>query len=174
MYIQHETCTYIHTREKLKYYYIGTHMTTRDIFCQDLKEYLNNGVEVAKRRNRCCVSILLKKMLRKEGRRRLHVQYATMLKKLFYKYMFARGMYIIPLEDAEGILANLDQLCNTLKNEEKTEEQKQPKEKMVSISFHLPKKMLEEIDNYAEINNTTRSATVRKAVEEMLKKYRNI
>jgi hypothetical protein len=111
-------------------------------------------------------------MLRKEGRRRLHVQYATMLKKLFSRYIFGKGMYIIPLEDAEHILTNLDQLCNTLKNEEKPEEQKQPKEKMVLISFHLPKKMLEELDNYAEINNTTRSAIVRKAVEEMLKKYK--
>jgi hypothetical protein len=142
-----------------------------DMFCADLKEYLESGIDAAKRRRRCCVMLLLRKMLRKEGRRRHHAQYATMLKKLFLRYMYNRGMYIIPIEDAEKILLNLDQLCQPLKSEKK-EEEKQPKEKMVLISFHLPKNMLYELDKYAEENYTTRSEAVRKALEEMLKKYR--
>jgi hypothetical protein len=143
------------------------------MFCSDLKEYLEEGIDTAKRRRRCCVMLLLRKMLKKEGRRRYHAQYATMLKKMLLRYMYNRGMYIIPLEDAEKILANLDQLCKTLKTEKK-EEEKQPKEKMVLISFHLPKNMLYELDKYAEEKYTTRSDAVRKALEEMLKKYRQL
>ena len=147
-------------------------MTYRDTFCTDLKEYLEQHIDTAKKRRRCCVVLLLRKILRKEGRRIYHAQYATMLKKVFLRYMYNRGTYIIPLEDAEKLLTNLDQLCQTLKSEKKEEEEKQPKEKMVLISFHLPKNMLEELDKYAEINYTTRSDAVRKALEEMLKKYR--
>jgi Arc/MetJ-type ribon-helix-helix transcriptional regulator len=149
------------------------HMAYSDMFCTDLKEYLENGIDAAKRRRRCCVMLLLRRMLRKEGRRRFHVQYAVMLKKLFPRYIYGRGMYIIPLEDAEKMLADIDQLCKTLKSEKK-EEEKQPKEKMVLISFHLPKNMLYELDKYAEINYTTRSDAVRKALEEMLKKYQAV
>jgi hypothetical protein len=147
------------------------HMAYWDMFCADLKEYLEEGINAAKRRRRCCVMILLRKMLRKEGRRRYHAQYATMLKKMFLRYMYNRGMYIIPIEDAEKILEDIDQLCQPPKSEKK-EEEKQPKEKMVLISFHLPKNMLKELDKYAEENYTTRSEAVRKAIEEMLKKYR--
>jgi hypothetical protein len=141
------------------------------LFCADLREYLEQHIDTAKRRRRCCMMLLLRKMLRKEGRRRYHVQYAVMLKIMFSKYMYSRGMYIIPLEDAEKILANLDQLCQPLKSEKK-EEEKQPKEKMVLISFHLPKNMLYELEKYAEMERINRSEAVRKAVEEMLKKYR--
>jgi hypothetical protein len=145
-------------------------MAYRDMFCADLKEYLENGIDAAKRRRRCCITILLRKMLKKEGRRRYHVHYAVMLKKLFLRYMYSRGMYIIPLEDAEKML--IDQLCRSLESEKKEEESKQPKEKMVLISFHLPKNMLEEIDRYAEAHRISRSDAVRKALEEMLEKYR--
>jgi hypothetical protein len=143
------------------------------VFCADLKEYLESGIDAAKRRRRCCITLRLRMMLRREGRRRYRVQYATMLKRMFLKYMYSRGMYIIPIEDAEKILANLDQLCQSIKSEKK-EEEKQPKEKMVHISFHLPKNMLEELNKYAEMERISRSEAVRKAVEEMLKKYRQI
>ena len=162
----------MHVAEKFKYCRVCMHMAYRDMFCADLKEYLENGIEMTKRRRRCCVMILLKTMIRKEGRKRFHAQYATMLKKMLLRYMYSRGMYIIPLEDAEKILADIDQLCRPLKSEK--EEEKQSKEKMVLISFHLPKNMLEEVDKYAEAEGINRSEAIRKAVEEMLKKYQTV
>jgi len=147
---------------------------SHSLFCQDLKEYLERYIDVAKRYRRCCVAVLLRRMLRKEGRKRYHAPYSKYLKKLFSRYMFGRGTYIVPLEDAEKIMTDIDRLCEALKNKKPAELSQQPKEKMVLISLHLPKKMLEDADKYAETTGTTRSAVIRKAVEEMLKKYRNL
>jgi Ribbon-helix-helix protein, copG family. len=139
------------------------------LFCQDLKEYLERYIDAAKRYRRCCVAVLLRRMLRKEGRKRYHAPYSKYLKKLFSKYMYWRGVYIIPLEDAEKIMTDIDHLCEALKNKSQ-----QPKEKMVLISFHLPKKMLEDADKYAKMQGIKRSEVIRRAVEEMLKKYRGL
>jgi len=139
------------------------------LFCQDLKEYLERYIDAAKRYRRCCVAVLLRRMLRKEGRKRYHAPYSKYLKKLFSRYMFGRGTYIVPLEDAERIMTDIDHLCEALKNKSQ-----QPKEKMVLISFHLPKKMLEDADKYAKTQGIKRSEVVRRAVEEMLKKYRGL
>jgi len=143
------------------------------LFCQDLKEYLERYIDAAKRYRRCCVAVLLRRMLRKEGRKRYHAPYSKYLKKLFSRYMFGRGTYIIPLEDAEKITTEIDHLCEALKNK-KHEPSQQPKEKMVLISFHLPKKMLEDADKYAKMQGIKRSEVIRRAVEEMLKKYRDL
>ena len=143
-----------------------------ELFCTDLREYLERYIDVARRYRRCCVAVLLRKMLRKEGRKRYHAPYAQYLKKLFSRYMFGRGIYIIPLEDAENMLTNMNQMCEALKNRKPAKHNQQPpKEKMVLISFYIPNKMLEDADKYAETTGTTRSEVVRKAVEEMLKKY---
>jgi len=144
------------------------------VFCEDLREYLERYINTARRYRRCCVAVLLRRMLRKEGRRRYYAPYAKYLKKLFSRYMFWRGIYIIPLEDAENTLVNMNQMCEALKNKKPAEHNQQPKEKMVLISFHIPKKMLEDADKCAETTGTTRSEVVRKAVEEMLKKYRGL
>ena len=45
---------------------------------------------------------------------------------------------------------------------------------MVLISFYLPKKMLEDADKYAKMQGIKRSEVIRRAVEEMLKKYRGL
>jgi len=140
------------------------------LFCQDLREYMEKYVEVAKRYRRCCVYVLLRRMLRKDGRRRYHAPYAKNLKKLFSKYMFSRGTYIIPLEDAENILANIDTLCESLKPTRQY--QYNEKEKMEMVSIKLPKAMIEELDRYAKMKGLKRAKVVRMAVEEMLKKYR--
>ena len=144
------------------------------VFCEDLREYLERYINTARRYRRCCVDVLLRRMLRKEGRRRYHAPYAQYLKKLFSRYMFGRGTYIVPLEDAEKIMTDIDHLCEALKIRKPAEHKQQPKEKMVLISFHIPKKMLEDADKYAETTGTTRSEVVRKAVKEMLKKYRDL
>jgi hypothetical protein len=163
-------------REKLKYfYYVGCmDRPSYALFCQDLKEYLERYIDAAKRYRRCCVAILLRRMLRKEGRKRYHAPYSKYLKKLFSRYMFGRGTYIVPLEDAEKITTDIDHLCEALKNKKPAELSQQPKEKMVLISFHLPKKMLEDADKYAKMQGIKRSEVIRRAVEEMLKKYRGL
>jgi len=140
------------------------------LFCQDLREYLEKYIVVAKRYKRCCVYVLLRRMLRREGRRKYHAPYAKNLKKLFGKYMFWRGTYIIPLEDAENILTNIDVLCESLKPT--AQYQHNEREKMEMVSIKLPKAMIEELDRYAQMKGVKRATVVRKAVEEMLKKYR--
>jgi len=146
---------------------------SHSLFCQDLKEYLERHIDAAKRYRRCCVAVLLRRMLRREGRKRYHAPYSKYLKKLFSRYMFGRGTYIVPLEDAEKVMTDIDHLCEALKNK-KPEPSQQPKEKMVLISFHLPKKMLEDADKYAKAEGIKRAEVIRRAVEEMLKKYRGL
>jgi ribosomal protein L30E len=70
-------------------------------------------------------------------------------------------------------MTDIDHLCEALKNK-KHEPSQQPKEKMVLISFHLPKKMLEDADKYAKMQGIKRSEVIRRAVDEMLKKYRGL
>jgi len=163
-------------REKFKYCYRvgGMDRPSHALFCSDLKEYLERYIDVARRYRRCCVAILLRRMLRREGRKRYHAPYSKYLKKLFSRYMFGRGTYIVPLEDAEKITTDIDHLCEALKNKKPAELSQQPKEKMVLISFHLPKKMLEDADKYAKMQGIKRSEVIRRAVEEMLKKYRDL
>jgi len=142
------------------------------LFCQDLREYLEKYIDVARRYRRCCVYVLLRRMLRKDGRRKYHAPYAKNLKKLFGKYMSWRGTYIIPLEDAENILANIDTLCDILKQRKRY----QPKERenMEKVSIKLPKTMIEELDRYAKREGVKRAKVVRMAIGEMLKKYRAV
>jgi hypothetical protein len=157
--------------EKLKYYHNEGGMSSRDTFCQDLREYLERYVDVAKRYRRCCVAVSLRKMLRKEGRRRYHLPYAKYLKKLFGRYMYGRGVYIIPLEDAENMLKNIDALCESLRHV-KQQPNGTEKEKMLLISFHLPREMLNELNRQARHSGVNRSELVRKAIAEMLEKYK--
>jgi predicted DNA-binding protein len=142
------------------------------LFCQDLREYLEKYIDVAKRYKRCCVYVLLRRMLRKDGRRKYHAPYAKNLRKLFSKYMFSRGTYIIPLEDAENILENIDTLCESLKPTKQY--QYNEREKMEMVSIKLPKAMIEELDMYAKMKGLKRAKVVRMAVEEMLKKYKDV
>jgi len=167
------TVRYIY-REKLKYcYHVGCmDRPSYALFCTDLKEYLERYIDVARRYRRCCVAILLRRMLRKEGRKRYHVPYAKYLKKLFSRYMFGRGIYIIPLEDAENALTSIDTLCESLRQEKRY--QPKEREKMQTVSIKIPKAMIEELNRYAKMQGIKRAEAVRRAVEEMLKKYRGL
>jgi len=140
------------------------------VFCEDLREYLERYINTARRYRRCCVAVLLRRMLRKEGRRRYHAPYAKYLKKLFERYMYWRGVYIIPLEDAENALRNIDRLCELLRQVKRC----QPKEseKMERVSIKLTKDVMAELDRYARASGIRRAEAVRKAVEEMIKKYK--
>ena len=140
------------------------------LFCQDLKEYLERYIDVAKRYRRCCVAVLLRRMLRREGRKRYHAPYSKYLKKLFSRYMFGRGTYIVPLEDAENMLTSIDQVCEFLRQEKRY--QPKEREKMERASIRLPKAMIEELNRYAKAEGIKRAEAVRRAVEEMLKKYK--
>jgi cellulose biosynthesis protein BcsQ len=118
------------------------------------------------------VAVLLRRMLRKEGRKRYHAPYSKYLKKLFLRYMFGRGTYIVPLEDAQNVLTSIDTLCESLRQEKRY--QPKEREKMQRVSIKLPKTMIEELNKHAKTEGIKRSEVVRRAVEEMLKKYRNI
>jgi len=142
------------------------------LFCNDLKEYLERYIDAAKRYRRCCVAILLRRMLRREGRKRYHAPYSKYLKKLFSRYMFGRGIYIIPLEDAKNMLTSIDTLCESLRQEKRY--QIKEREKMERASIKLPKAMIEELNKYAKAEGIKRAEVVRRAVEEMLKKYRGL
>jgi hypothetical protein len=89
--------------------------------------------------------------------------------------------------DAQELLRSLDQLCaaenktspSSKKRKEKKEADKKPRrrpplfgEKMVLISFHLPRQMLEMLDDYAVELKTTRSAVIRHAISQMLEQVR--
>jgi hypothetical protein len=161
-------------REKLKYCYHvgGMDRPSHSLFCQDLKEYLERYIDVAKRYKRCCVAVLLRRMLRREGRKRYHAPYSKYLKNLFSRYMFGRGIYIIPLEDAQNVLTSIDTLCESLRQEKRY--QPKEREKMERASIKLPKAMIEELNKYAKAEGIKRAEVVRRAVEEMLKKYRGL
>jgi hypothetical protein len=82
--------------------------------------------------------------------------------------------------EAEELLRNLDTLC-ARKPEKKREKKKSVKsrhkpplfgEKMALISLHLPRAMLQTLDDYVAELKTTRSAVIRHAISEMLVRVR--
>jgi metal-responsive CopG/Arc/MetJ family transcriptional regulator len=45
---------------------------------------------------------------------------------------------------------------------------------MVMVSFHVPHALVHDLDEYAQRENTTRSDIIRKAVQQLIEKYRDV
>lgn len=142
--------------------------------CRDLRRYLEKAL--AETRGGV-VSVKLQRLLRVELSHSDLVRYATCLNYMLSRYRWGRS-YVIPRQDVAQLLESFDQLCRRvkckteMKNKTVKTQYRPPGEKMVLISFHLPRKMLQMLNGYAAELKTTRSAVIRRAIAQMLERVR--
>jgi predicted DNA-binding protein len=141
-----------------------------DICCRDLRRYLQNALLSAKGG---VVTVKMWRLLRVELSPPDRARYSMCLSRVLHAYRWKNATYVIPRQDVETLLKNLDAMCENVKRRREPQPNPPPqprsREKMVLISFHLPRKMLQMLDSYAAELKTTRSAVIRRAIAQMLK-----
>jgi predicted DNA-binding protein len=136
-----------------------------DICCRDLRRYLRNALINTKGG---VVTVKMWRLLRVELSPPDRTRYSMCLSRVLHAYRWKDATYVIPRQDVETLLKNLDAACESAKNVKRRREP-QPREKMVRISVCLPRKMLQMLDSYAAELKTTRAAVIRRAIAQMLK-----
>ena len=143
-----------------------------DICCRDLRRYLQNALINTKGD---VVTVKMWRLLRVELSPPDRKRYSICLSRVLHQWRWKNAAYVIPRQDVETLLKNLDAVCESAKNVKRRKESQpnpppQPPKKMVRISFHLPREMLQMLDNYAAELKTTRSAVIRRAIAQILRK----
>jgi len=156
--------------------------------CRDLKAYLESALAGARGG---VVSVKLNRVLEVSGLYAWKRQYAWCLSKLLRRYKLKTGLYMLTRQQAEKLLSNIDALCAKLRKR-REKKQKKPRretppedpkqeepaafiddgEGMPMVSFHLPRALLQALDEYARRMNVTRSDVIRMAIRQMLEKMR--
>jgi hypothetical protein len=147
-------------------------MTMREKCCKDLRRYLETALAGA------LGDVVSVKTSRVAPNRELRWSYGQCLASLLRRYRL-RTTYVLTRAEAEELLRNLDTLCAAKPKKEKKKASGKPRhrppifgEKMVRISFHLPRQMRQMLDDYVAELKTTRSAVIRYAISEMLERIR--
>jgi len=158
--------------------------------CLDLRRYLETALAGARGG---LISVKVDRVVAVSRAYMWKKRYAWCLSKLLRRYRFSIGLYVLAKQQAEELLASLDALCaelHTRRREKKQEEhKKQAKpstdpapaalvdcvdgEGMPMVSFHLPRALLQALDEYARRMNLTRSDVIRMAIRQMLDKMRS-
>jgi Ribbon-helix-helix protein, copG family. len=156
--------------------------------CRDLKVYLESALAGAKGG---VISVKLNRLLEVSGSYAWKRRYAWCLSKVLHRYKFNIGLYVLTRQQAEELLNILDAACaeagGRKKQRETTREEPAPPdnrkqeklvaeampindgEKMYTISFRLPRALLQALEEYARRLGLTRSDVIRMAVNQMLK-----
>jgi predicted DNA-binding protein len=151
--------------------------------CEDLKTYLETVLAGARGG---VISIKPNRVLEVSGLYKWKKQYTRCLSRLLRRYRFSK-VYVLTKQQAEELLNSLDALCENLDSGKISEKsrreapsndhkQKEPaalagdREGMPMVSFHLPRALLQALDEYARRMNMTRSDVVRMAISQMLSK----
>jgi len=157
-----------------------------DICCRDLRRYLDyalsftRGDIITVKMNR-----ITQLALSPLGRMR----YARCLGNVLRRWRWNTGIYVVPRRDAEMLLNNFDEICTSaMRSQVAAIHSQRPAEaaqhideadrpadrEMVMISFHVPLMLVQALDEYAQQKNTTRSDIIRKAVQLLIEKYRDV
>ena len=147
-----------------------------DVCCRDLRCYLQNALINTKGG---VVTVKMRRLLRVELSPPDRARYSMCLSRVLHQWRWKNATYVIPRQDVETLLKDLDAVCESAKNvkrrqPEPKEPPPRPREKMVLISFHLPPPLLRMLDDYAAELKTTRSAVTRRAIAQMLEKMRKV
>jgi hypothetical protein len=158
-----------------------------EICCRDLKTYLETALAGARGG---VVSVKLNRVLAVGGLYAWKSQYAWCLSKLLRRYKLKTGLYVFTRQQAEEVVNSIDALCAELHKAERRKKKEEELEHvffkpapvrvdefsdgegMPMVSFHLPRALLQALDEYARRMNVTRSDVIRMAIRQMLDKMR--
>jgi metal-responsive CopG/Arc/MetJ family transcriptional regulator len=135
--------------------------------CRDLRRYLEYALKTARGG---VISVKMKNLLKAELSLSDRIRYSTCLSRILYPWRWKHGSYVILRRDAEKLLESFDSLCESVKNARRRSEPRprRPREELVPIAVTLPNDLLRALDEYARLHNTSRSAVVRRAVQQLL------
>jgi predicted transcriptional regulator len=149
----------------------------RERCCRDLRTYLENALAGARGG---VISVKLGRVLAVGRAYAWKSHYAWCLSRVLRRYRFSIGMYVLTRQEAEELLNNLDAHCEQLRRRQEKQERPAPpraapvaidyEEKMPTISFHLPRALLQTLDEYARERGLTRSDAIRMAILQMFEK----
>jgi metal-responsive CopG/Arc/MetJ family transcriptional regulator len=152
--------------------------------CRDLRTYLETALAGARGG---AVSVKMKRLLKAEMPWPDRMRYSHCLSHILRQWRWSVGVYVVPRRDAELLLADLDELCASVKHSQRLAKNAQrvdtprvdapanaPPAASVLVSFHVPRALMQALDEYAQRRNTTRSAVVRSAIAQLIEKYRNV
>jgi len=146
--------------------------------CQDLRRYLEEMLKTARGG---VVTVKSNRVLQAALPLCIRRRYSWCFSRVLRQWRWNRGVYVVPRRDAETLLANLDELCASIKSAKRRAEATRRNVavasadgRMVLVSFHLPSALAQALDSYVQRSNTTRATVVREAIAHLIEKYRNI
>jgi len=122
------------------------------------------------------VSVKMRRLLRAELPWSDRMRYAMCLSRILRPWRWGDA-YVIPRQDVARLLETFDSLCESVKNakqrrespkQRKTSQPRQTKEELVFIAVSLPNDLAHAVDEYARLHNMSRSAVIRRAIQELL------
>ena len=153
--------------------------------CLDLRRYLETALAGARGG---LISVKVGRVVAASRAYMWEKRYAWCLSKLLRRYRLSTGLYVLTRQQAEELLASLDALCAELHTKRREKKQEEPEQEepstdpapvgcadgegMPMVSFHLPRALLQALDEYARRMNMTRSDVIRMAIRQMLDKMR--
>lgn len=145
-----------------------------DVCCRDLRRYLQNALINTKGG---VVTVKMLRLLRVELSPPDRARYSSCLRRVLHQWRWKKATYVIPRQDVETLLKDLDAMCESAKNVKRRKESQPPprprsREKVVLICFRLPFPLLRMLDEYAAELKTTRSAVIRYTIAQMLQKMK--
>jgi len=141
--------------------------------CRDLRRYLESALKSTRGG---VVSVKMRRLLRAELPWSDRMRYAMCLSRILRPWRWGDA-YVIPRQDAARLLETFDELCQSVKNvkqrrkppkQRKTSQPRQTKEEVAFIAVSLPNDLAHAVDEYARLHNMSRSAVIRRAVQELL------
>jgi metal-responsive CopG/Arc/MetJ family transcriptional regulator len=150
-----------------------------DVCCRDLRRYLEHAVQVTRGG---VVTVKMSRVLQAPPPSLNRRRYSLCLSSILRQWRWSVGVYVVPRRDAETLLANFDELCASVKRNQRPAENayrvdapaRATGEETALVSFHVPRALVQAIDEYARLKNTTRSDVVRAAIARLIEKYRSV
>ena len=157
-----------------------------EICCGDLRRYLEYALAAT---HGDVITVKMNRVMQVAPPPLDRKRYERCLGNVLRRWRWSTGVYVVPRRDAETLLSRFDETCTyaarrqaaAIRSQRSVEAAQRIDEadrladrEMVMISFHVPHAFVQALDKYAQQGNTTRSDIIRKALQQLIEKYRDV
>jgi metal-responsive CopG/Arc/MetJ family transcriptional regulator len=157
-----------------------------EICCRDLRHYLEYALTATRGG---VVTVKMNRVMQVAPPPLDRKRYERCLGNVLRQWRWSTGVYVVPRRDAETLLSRFDESCASAARSQATairsqrpveaahriDEADRPADReMTMISFHAPHAFVQALDKYAHRKNMTRSDVIRKALQQLIEKYRDV